>query len=125
MALRDNIPSLLEQVTQDMQSKAASIKTQLVEVAMRQEAPDVEALGWEVYEPMLAMDTEAPNMEMVMLQREPGHPSQAIVLLLTDFPDPSTDPGDGPKISMVVTPVTGEQGWQQFQQQRAHNNTRD
>jgi hypothetical protein len=125
MALRDHTPSLLQQVTQDMQSKAAAIKTQLVEVAMRQEAPDVEALGWEVYEPMLAMDTEAPNMEMILLQREPGQPSQAIVLLLTDFPEPPLGQFDDPKISMTVTPVAGAQGWQQFQQQRARNNMRD
>ncbi len=125
MALSDHIPTLLEHVTQALQAEAASIKTRLVEAAMRQEAPDIEALGSDTYESMLGVDTESPNMEMVMLMRDAGQPAQPIVLLLTDFGEPAIEWAEDPKVAITVTPIAGEQGWQQFQQQRAHNNLRD
>lgn len=116
---------LLNEVAQDMQRQVSQAQLSLVKAAMLQEAPDVEALGFDAYRFMLAMDSEGPNMQMVMLEREPGQPCQPIVLLLTDFSVPSIPANESYRMGTTVTPIAGEAGWEHFQAQRARNNIRD
>jgi hypothetical protein len=118
-------PRILEEASQQIQRSTTEGQLLLTQAAMAQEAPDIAALGLEGYKHMLAVDIENPLHYMVMLEREPGQPCQPIVLLITSFPEMPIEATADIHLRTIVTPITGEEGWQEFQRVRSQNNLQD
>jgi hypothetical protein len=113
--------NLLSDLIERVQRRSNEMMRELTDFAMQLEAPDIAQAGFEAYRERLVSDTESPGYTMVMLEREVGQPCQPIVLFIQDFRH-LLSRNEAIKFDLDITPVLGEKGWQQFQQQRRVNN---